>query len=116
MNKLPIETKEEKGFKKWLNFFKKIFTNKRYSEIEVEENKEKSNVKSRNIRELYRVDIKDEKVNELKFIEDDLKNKKMEDIINMIEKDPQMISALDLSMLKNIDKYYVKKESDEIEL
>ena len=103
-NKLPIEIKKDNIFKRFFNYIKKIF--QKTSNVQnIEENQiEKKKTK---INELYKIENL-EKVN-ANVIKQINRQNKIEEIIQIIEKEPKILEKLDIPKLEIIDKYYKDK-------
>ena len=111
-NNLPAEIKKENIFKRLFNFVKKIFKKDTNIQI-IEQNNNVESVyaedkKSTNkITELYKVSGLDEVNEEYRKREDN--RKRIEEIIQIIEKEPKTIKKLDIPQLEVIDNYYKEK-------
>ena len=66
-----------------------------------------TNRKSNKIIDLYRVENIDEKNAEI--IKKNNQKRKMEEIIKIIEKEPELLKKLDIPKLEMIDNYYKEK-------
>lgn len=108
-NNLPAEMKNENIFKRLFNFVKNIF--KKDTNIQnIEQNNtvyDEDKKSTNKITELYKVSGMDEVNEEYRKKED--KRKKIEEIIQIIEKEPKTIKKLDISQLEVIDNYYKEK-------
>ena len=106
-SKAIIKVKKESIFKRISNFINKIFTREKY--IGNKEEKEEidfTNCKN-SIDKLYRVDIPDE-VN-YNIINEGKRKRKLHEIIQIIESNPETLEKLDIPKLEVIDKYYKEK-------
>jgi len=90
-NILPIEAKEINFLKKITNFIKKIFY----------KNKSAINEKSKENDKFYQ----EEKLN-VKLIKEINEKKTLQEIIAIIEKNPEIMKNLDIHKLEMIDNYY----------
>ncbi len=106
-NNLPTEVKNNNIFKKIFNYIKTIF--KKKTSNETIENSQESVIpkKKTKITELYKVENLD-KLNADVIREANRKNK-IEEIIQIIEKDPETLKRLDIPKLEVIDQYYKDK-------
>lgn len=106
MSDLPIEIKKENIFKKFFKFVKNIF--KKEPKVQNETVEEEYIIpKERKVTELYKVDNLDEITSSV--IEENNKKIKMQEIIDIIEKNPSTLEKLDIAKLEIIDNYYKEK-------
>ena len=106
-NKLPIEVKKDNIFKRFFNYIKKIFKKKTSKET-IEKSEESTIVKkTTKITELYKLENFDE-VN-ADVIKETNRRNKIEEIIRIIEKEPEILNKLDIPKLEVIDQYYKDK-------
>lgn len=100
-NKLPIEVKKDNIFTRLFNFLKSVFK-KQDKETSEKENKELMNKNS---------DFKENNLEKLKFETMTRRNpqKVIEEIIQIIEKNPNVLENLDIEKLEIIDMYYKRK-------
>lgn len=100
-DKLPIEIKEDNIFKKFLGFFKNIFK-KQDEEIIIRESKDVS----KTMLSFNENDLEEFKI---KSIPKRNPQKVIEEIIQIIEKNPSALESLDIPKLEVIDAYYKHK-------
>lgn len=105
-----MKTKKDNFFKRFIKFFKKILKNENTESIE--NNKKEDNIKNefsynkKTFLEEYKVEKQDTIQNNLS---NDFKQKKLEEIIYIIEKYPYTLDKLDIDKLEIIDNYYIDK-------
>lgn len=108
--KLPVQFKKDNIFKRFINFIIRPFTKKQYTNddnsqpviIEPEKNINQST--DTNTLEQYKVDNAGQiNSNAIKAAN---QTKTLEEIIQIIEKEPSMLEKLDIDKLKIIDQYY----------
>lgn len=97
---LPIKAKNESFFKKIINYIKLFLGNNEKENIE-----EKATVEATSIDELYKV----ENVDEQKTVKEINKKNKIEEIIQIVEKNPEILDTLNVLRLETIDNYYKEK-------
>lgn len=107
MNNLPIEMKKDNIFKKFIKFIKNIF--KKEQTIEKGTINEAKYVvpKTKKLNDLYKVNNLDN--SKANISNKNNNDKKMHEIISIIENNPSVLEKLDISRLKIIDNYYVEK-------
>lgn len=103
-NDLPAEVKKDNVFKRLYKFIKSFFS--KYEKNNIVEDTAVIE-KETKIRELYKVanleEISSNIINEAN------KKRTLEEIIQIIEKEPEILKKLDIPKLKVIDKYYKDK-------
>lgn len=99
-NKLPIEVKKDNLFTRLVRFLKSVFKKKDKTDI-IRENEELDNSTA----------FKEKNLEELKFETIVKRNpqKVIEEIIQIIEKNPDTLEKLDITKLEIIDMYYKRK-------
>ena len=103
-NKLPIKVKKNNIIKKFFNYIKKIFK-KKTSEQHIDRTEQTiSEDRKTKISEQYKLENMDE-VN-ADIIKEANRKSKIEEIIRLIEKKPEILKKLDIPKLEIIDKYY----------
>lgn len=103
MINLPIEFKKENIFKRIKRIIKSIFIKKPKIETEILLNNNHKGRPNKVISELYKVnDVMDTDV----VVN---KKQKMQEIIDIIEKDPSVLKKLDIKKLQIIDNYYIEQ-------
>ena len=106
-SKLPVEVKKDNILKKFFKYIKNIFKKKTSME-DIEEIGESAIEKNKSkITELYKLENLDE-VNANVIREANRKNI-IEEIIRIIEKEPEILKKLDIPKLEVIDQYYKEK-------
>lgn len=102
-NNLPIKAEKNNIFKKIILFFKKIFVKE---QVVIQPNKKIFAESENKLNEQY-------KVEDIEFISKVAKREnkkiKLEEIIQIIEKEPQTLEKLELEKLQIIDQYYIDK-------
>lgn len=99
-NKLPIEVKKDNLFTRLFRFLKSVFKKKEENDV-IKENKELDN----------NITFKEKNLEELKFETITKRNpqKVIEEIIQIVEKNPDTLEKLDITKLEIIDMYYKRK-------
>ena len=99
-NKLPIEVKKDNLFTRFFRFLKNIFKKKDKTDI-IQENKVVDN----------NITLKENNLEELKTESISKRNpqKVIEEIIQIIEKNPDTLESLNIAKLEIIDMYYKRK-------
>lgn len=103
-NKLPIKVKKDNIFFRFFNYIKN-FLKKKTSMQTIEKSEESTRIKKKTrIFEQYKLENLDE-VN-ADIIKEVNRKCKIEEIIRIIEKEPELLKKIDIPKLKVIDKYY----------
>lgn len=102
---LPVEVKKNNIFSRIITFLKNKFGKKQI--INSDKINEPMPSKQNSIREAYKVDNIDS-INS-KIIRENNQKRKMEEIIQLIEKEPSVLNELDVNKLEIIDEYYKRK-------
>lgn len=108
---LPIAVKKDNIFRKISNLIKQIFYQGRNKK-----SKTKGTMPKKRNRDFYKVEGSKEKNDEL--IKEIKQNKTLQDIIKIIERNPEAMKKLDTPKLEIIDNYYqeqIKKYKEKIE-
>lgn len=102
-NKLPIEVKEDNIFKKIFSYIKNIF-NKKDEHHEIKES-----IKNKDDNEeFYKLKEKLMKNNN-QYVQKRSSKKIMDEIIELVEENPDMLEKLDIEKLEIIDRYYEQR-------
>ena len=106
-NKLPIKAKQKNFLKKFFDYIKK-FLNKKTSMEHIESTEETASEKRKSkIAELYKLENMEGGNSDI--IKEANRKSKIEELICIIEKKPEMLKKLDIPQLEIIDKYYKDK-------
>lgn len=103
-NKLPIKAKQKNFLKKFFDYIKK-FLNKKTSMEHIDRTEETASKERKSkIAELYKLENMDGVNSDI--IKEANRKSKIEEIIRIIEKKPEILKKLDIPKLEIIDKYY----------
>ena len=97
---LPIEAKKDNFFSRLINHIKTFFGSNEKVEFE-----ESASEAITSINELYKVDTIDEQ----KVVKEINRKNKIEEIIKIVEENPEILDTLNISRLELIDSYYSEK-------
>ena len=106
MNKLPMELEKNNIFKRCIKYIKDFFNRKSKNKIQNISKIDYDVPKKRKINDLYKIDNIDS-INNINSLNN--KEKKMNEIIDVIEKNPDVLEKLSINRLKIIDNYYIEQ-------